>query len=303
MQAAAANLTGVTTIDWGTDPGPDAFERFYRQLTDRDDLPTIPEVARHLTTAVNRESTTAKELASLIQRDQSLALKLLRLANSAFFSLRRPCTGIGHAVTLLGFGTVRDLVMTLSLWGSIGDADPTTRRRRKSLWLHCASVGAAAKMVAKRVRGVDPGEALSAGLLHDIGKLLLGLRVGSTYWEMLDVAEETGADPTIVEQEAFGIHHGTVGKYLLQLWALPEPLHQAVAEHHNLLEISVPVGLGQVVNAANRLVGLLDPGREAEAVAILETLAPGRLTAEMWPALRDDLEAEQQQLAGFFGDA
>jgi hypothetical protein len=58
-----------------------------------------------------------------------------------------------------------------------------------------------------------------------------------------------------------------------------------------------------VVNGANRLVGLLEPGREAEAVAILETLAPGRLTAEMWPTLRDDLEAEQQQLAGFFGDA
>jgi HD-like signal output (HDOD) protein len=303
MQAAAANLAGVTEIDWGTDPGPEAFERFYRQLTDRDELPTIPEVARHLTAAVNRDTTTAKQLAELIQRDQSLALKLLRLANSAFFSLRKPCTGITHAVTLLGFGTVRDLVMTLSLWGAIGDTDPTTRRRRKALWLHCATVGAAAKIVGKKVRGIDAGEALSAGLLHDIGKLLLGLRLGSTYWEMLDVAEETGVDTITVEQEAFGIHHGTVGKYLLQLWSLPEPLCLAVAAHHDPLEISVPVSLGQVVNASNRLVGLLTPEHDEEAGAILEKLEPGRLTADQWPSLRSDIAAEQQQLAGFFGDA
>jgi len=303
MQATAVNLASVTDVDWGTDPGPEAFERFYRQLTDRDELPTIPEVARHLTVAVNRETTTARQLAALIQRDQALALKLLRLANSAFFSLRKPCTGIAHAVTLLGFGTVRDLVMTLSLWGSIGDSDPTTRRRRKALWLHCATVGATAKILGKKIRGVDAGEALSAGLLHDIGKLLLGLRLGSTYWEMLDVAEESGTDPTTVEHEAFGIHHGTVGKYLLQLWSLPESLCDAVAGHHDLLEVSVPVSLTQVVNAANRLVELLDPGCEEEAGVIIETLEPGRLTADLWPELRSDIEAEQQQLAGFFGDA
>jgi putative nucleotidyltransferase with HDIG domain len=301
---AAAGTERITTIDWGLEPGQDSFERFYRQITDRDDLPSIPEVARQLMMAVNRETTTGRELASLIGRDQSLAAKLLRLANSAFFGLQRTVTDLGQAVTLLGFGHVRDLVMTLSLWGSIGDGDPTTTKRRKPLWIHCASVAAAAKLLAKKVGRMDVGEALSAGLLHDIGKLLLGLRLGATYWEMIDQAEEMGTDPTMVELDAFGIHHGTVGQYLLQLWSLPETLSQAVSEHHEPLEIEPgsTVGVGHVVNAANRIVHLLaHGGEEEEAGAILEALAPGKLRADMWPAMRDDLEAEQEQIAGFFG--
>ena len=291
----------VTAIDWGLEPGPAAFERFYRQITDRDELPTIPEVARHLMMAVNCETTSPRELASLIGRDQSLAATLLRLANSAFFGLQRTVTDLGHAVTLLGFGNVRDLVMTLSLWSIIGDGDPTTSKRRKPLWIHCASVAAAAKLLAKRVGRLDAGEALSAGLLHDIGKLLLGLRLGATYWEMLDRADEAGEDSTTVETDAFGIHHGTVGQYLLQLWALPQPLYEAVSLHHEPLDYGRAIGIQQVVSAANRVVHLMVRGSEEGIVELLETLAPGRLTAEAWPALRGEFEAEQEQIAGFFG--
>jgi len=299
----AASSGKITEIDWALDPGQAAFERFYRQITDRDDLPTIPEVARHLMMAVNRETTTPRQLASLIGRDQSLAVKLLRLANSAFFGLQRTVTDLGQAVTLLGFGSVRDLVMTLSLWGAIGNGDPVTLKRRKPLWIHCASVAAASKLLAKRVGRIDAGEALSAGLLHDIGKLLLGLRLGATYWDMLDQAEETGTDPTTIELDAFGIHHGTVGQYLLQLWALPQTLSDGVSAHHAPLtmEPGSAIGLPHVVNAANRIVRLIAHESEQEAIAVLESLAPGRLTAEMWPALQEEFEAEQEQIAGFFG--
>lgn len=299
----AASSGYVTEIDWGLEPGQAAFERFYRQITDRDDLPSIPEVARHLMMAVNRETTTARELASLIGRDQSLAAKLLRLANSAFFGLQRNVTDLGQAVTLLGFGSVRDLVMTLSLWGSIGESDPETSKRRKPLWIHCASVAAVAKLLAKKIGRIDAGEALSAGLLHDLGKLLLGLRLGGTYWEMTDQAKAMVTDATTAELDAFGIHHGTVGQYLLQLWGLPETLAEGVSTHHDPLEVEpgAPIGISHVVNAANRIVHSVAQGNQEEAGAVLEALAPGRLTADMWSALQKDFEAEQEQIASFFG--
>jgi HD-like signal output (HDOD) protein len=300
MALAAIDDTGITSVDLTGEPGPEAFERFYRQVTDRDELPTIPEVARRLMLAVNRESTSARELVSLLGRDQSLAAKLLRLANSAFFALRRPVTDLSQAVTLLGFGSVRDLVMTLSLWGSLGDSDPTTRKRRKILWVHCASVGATAKILAKRIGRIDTGEALSAGLLHDVGKLLLALRLGATYWDMLDQAEDAEASPTAVEKEAFGIDHGLIGQYMLQLWGLPDPLCIAVGQHHEALVLDGPIGIPQVVNAANRLVHLMGPEHVEEAVTLFTALAPQRLTAEMWPEIREEVEAEHRQIAGFF---
>ncbi len=303
MVTAAGSAVGVTAVDWSAEPDPEAFERFYRQVTDRDDLPTIPEVARRLVVAVNRETTTGRELASLLSSDAALVAKLLSLANSAFFALARPVTDVGHAVTLLGFGTVRDLVMTLSLWGSLGDKDPATRARRRSLWIHCASVGAIAKALAKKIGRIDTGEALSAGLLHDVGKLLLGLRLGGTYWEMLDQACADGMEPTAVEIETFGVHHGVIGQYLLRLWALPETLCHAVSQHHEPLVATAPVGVVQVVNAANLLADFTAPAHDPEAGVILETLAPERLRADMWPLMRDDLEAERRQIAGFFDAA
>jgi putative nucleotidyltransferase with HDIG domain len=253
--------------------------------------------------AVNRETTTAKALGALLSRDQALAAKLLRLANSAFFALPRRVSDLGHAVTLLGFGAVRDLVMTLSLWGSLGDSDPTTRRRRKALWMHCATVGAISKILAKKIGRVDAGEALSAGLLHDVGKLLLGLRLGATYWDMLDQAAEAEMNPVKVETEAFNVHHGVIGQYMLRLWGLPESLCDAVSQHHDPLVFhGAMVGVPEVVNAANRLVHLMGPEHEEEAATLLAALAPDRLRAEMWPAIRDDVEAEQNQIAGFFDD-
>lgn len=291
---------GVTTVDLSGEPGPGSFERFYRQVTDRDDLPTIPEVARRLMMAVNRETTTARQLAVLLSRDQALTAKLLRLANSAFFALARPVTDLGHAVALLGFGAVRDLVMTLSLWGSLGDSDPITCKRRKALWMHCATVGAISKILARKVGRSDAGEALSAGLLHDVGKLLLGLRLGATYWDMLDQAEDAEINPTEVEIEAFGVHHGVIGHHMLRLWGLPEVLCAAVSGHHDALVLDGPVGVPEIVNAANRLVHLMAPEHEEEAATLLIALAPARLSAAMWPSIRADVEAEQEQIAGFF---
>lgn len=300
MTTPAGHILNPGTLDWTAEPGPKAFERFYRLITDRDELPTVPEVAQRLMQIVNKETANSAELVALLTRDQALAAKLLRLANGAFFALPRPVTDLGHAVRLLGFGTVRDMVMSLSLWGSLGDTDPATRKHRQALWVHCASVGVISKLLAKKIGRLDPGEALSAGLLHDLGSVLLGLRLGTTYWDMLDQAEDAKVDPTQVERDTFGLHHGIVGQYMLQMWALPQTLCDAVGRHHDPPIFDNPVGIAHVVNAANHLVRLVAPEHDEQAGALLAALAPGRLTADMWPMLRDDFEAEQRQIRGLF---
>src|SRR5437870_5618694 len=109
---------------WDAPERSPAQERFYRELMAVERLPSAPEIAQRLLVAINREDAHARHLTALIVRDQSLSARLLRLANSAFFSIRTRVTSIHHATTLLGFARVRDLALGLSVWGALEGKGP-----------------------------------------------------------------------------------------------------------------------------------------------------------------------------------
>jgi HD-like signal output (HDOD) protein len=176
---------------WDGPPRTPALERFYRELMAVDKLPSAPEIARKTLATVNRDTASLNDLATLIARDQALAARLLRIANAAFFAVRGKVTSIAQAVTLLGFARVRDLVLGLSVWGALEGNGANARRFRTRLWIHSAMVGSAARMLAERTQ-VDEADAFTAGLLHDIGKLVLGLRLGDSYWDLLEDALDDG---------------------------------------------------------------------------------------------------------------
>jgi putative nucleotidyltransferase with HDIG domain len=229
MQAASPKAS--QRQGWDAPERSPAQERFYRELMVAEQLPSAPQIAQRMLVAVNREDSSATELAALIGRDQSLTARLLRLANSAFFAIRTRVTSIGQAVTLLGFARVRDIALGLSVWGALDAKDPAGRRYRRRMWIHSATVAATAKMLCERTDG-DAATAFTAGLLHDVGKLVLGMRLGQSYWALLDEAVERGESAATVEAEAFGCHHATVGGWLLQIWQLPPAIVDPVALHH-----------------------------------------------------------------------
>jgi putative nucleotidyltransferase with HDIG domain len=208
-----------------------ALEMFRNELLHFQHLPAAPEIVQQVIALVGRETTNARVLGDFVGRDPTLAARLLGFANSSFVAARRPVTDIGQAIVLLGVSQVRDLVLTASVWGELGEQRGITPARRRTLWVHSATVAAAAKRLAPDV-GADDGTAFTAGLLHDVGKLVLGLRLGESYWRMLEQAEEDGRDVADVERETFGCHHGTVGGWLLGMWRLPEELGEAASLHH-----------------------------------------------------------------------
>jgi len=298
MTAAASAQRRV----WDTPERAPTLERFYRELMTLDQLPSAPEVAQKMLVMVNRDNVSAKDLAALIARDQSLTARLLRLANSAFFAIRSKVTSIPQAVTLLGFVRVRDLVLGLSVWNALDGKSSAGRRHRKQMWIHTATVAAVAKMLAERNRR-DGAEAFAAGLLHDVGKLVLGVRLGDTYWSMLDDAAETGEGAAVLEEAAFGCHHGIVGAWLMQLWQLPPTLAEAVALHHDPLDHAFGLDLPTLITVADKLVGATDPASGVTRTDTLDEVhdfAPELLTAEQWRRLWGDLAREQQAIAGIF---
>jgi len=287
---------------WDAPERSPAQERFYRELMAVERLPSAPEIAQRLLVAINREDAHARHLTALIVRDQSLSARLLRLANSAFFSIRTRVTSIHHATTLLGFARVRDLALGLSVWGALEGKSPDARRWRRLLWTHTSLVAATAKTLAERT-GHDGNTAFTAGLLHDVGKLVIGLRLGDSYWSLLDEALADGREGAELEAEAFGCHHATVGGWLLQLWALPPALVDAVALHHEPLVADFGLDLPAVVAVANRLVNATDPASGVARNQVLDEIrafAPGLLSADTWPEMYASLAREQHAVAGIF---
>jgi putative nucleotidyltransferase with HDIG domain len=278
-----------------------ALEKFYRELMTVEKLPSAPEIARRTLATVNRDTASLNDLTALIGRDQALAARLLRIANGAFFAVRGKVTSIPQAVTLLGFTRVRDLVLSLSVWGALEGTSHAARRFRTRLWTHSAMVAAAARMLAERTNH-DEASAFTAGLLHDVGKLVLGLRLGDSYWELLeDAIEDGGAAQT--EQAAFSCDHAAVGAWLLQLWGMPADLVEAVALHTDPLVLDHGLDTTSLVAVADRLIHATDAGSGTARADVLDELrhaVPGLVEGEAWREIWAALFKEQQSLASVF---
>jgi putative nucleotidyltransferase with HDIG domain len=302
MSTEAAHERAKQRRAWDAPERSPAQERFFREIMSAQKLPSPPEVAQRMLVAVNREEARVQDLAKLIARDQSLTAALLRLANSAFFALRSKVTSIHQAVTLLGFTRVRDLVLGLSIWSSLDGKDPAGRRHRKRMWTHTATVAATAKLLVERTGG-DGGAAFAAGLLHDIGKLVLGLRLGQSYWSLLEEAASSGETSAVIEEATFGCHHGTVGGWLLQIWQLPPALVDPVALHHDPLDPEFGMDLTSAVAVANRLIDATDPESGAtrgDVLAEVRAFAPGLLGTEEWRDMYANVAREKKAVAGIF---
>ena len=263
-------------------------------------LPSAPEIARRTLATVNRDDANLNDLATLIARDQALTARLLRIANGAFFAVRKRVTSIPQAVTLLGFGRVRDLVLGLSVWGALEGAGATARRFRRRLWIHSSMVAAAARMLAERTNQ-DAASAFTAGLLHDIGKLVLGLRLGDSYWELLEDADDEGG-AAAVERAALSCDHAIVGGWLLQLWGMPSDLVEAVALHNELV-VADGLDTATIIAVANRLLHATDASSGVAREDVLEELRsaiPGLLEGNTWREIWAALFKEQQALSTVF---
>jgi len=179
-------------------------QQFRAEVIARKNLPTIPTVLARILQLVDAESASGKELIKVIENDQALTGKMLRLANSAFFGQTRKVATIPRAVVLLGFSSVRNLALCVKVWDALGTG--IARNRLDELWAHAVTVAVAAKAIAAKLRAGDPDEAFTAGLLHDVGRLVLAMRFREEYWRAVGGASEAEAVER-TEALEFGVDH------------------------------------------------------------------------------------------------
>jgi putative nucleotidyltransferase with HDIG domain len=256
-----------------------ARREFRADVIARKSLPTIPTTLATIITLVGDDRAGARKLVGLVEQDQALAARLLRLANSAFFGQARKVTTIPRAVLLLGFSTVRNLALGVKVWETLGTG--VTRAEVDRRWRHAVEVAVVARVLARRLGQVSPDEAFTAGLLHDIGQLLLAMRLKEHYWAIVRSATPTD-DLAMLEQSSLGIDHAEVGAWLLESWNLPPLLVDGVRRHHDL---EVRAGLAWIVGAASRLVnrtGIVPGDVAPEASPVLSELG---LSEDDWSGM------------------
>ena len=197
-----------------------------------EDLPTIPTTLTRVMELTAREETSAADLAKVINADQSVAVKVLKVANSAFFGLPRKISDLQRAVTMLGFLQVRDLCLGLSVFDSLFLPTKGAYFNRAKFWKHCYIVAHLTREIARRTAGVEGGNAFAAGLLHDVGKVFLDRYFSALFRKILEEVDLRQASFHEVEQELIGTGHEVIGAYLLSRWNLPDDLVAGVGGHH-----------------------------------------------------------------------
>ena len=198
-------------------------------------LPTLPAVVGRILEIANDSGSSASELAELVSRDMSVSAKVLNLANSAIYGFPRRISTIPQAVVVLGFDTVRSLALSVSVFESLARSSGGERGfDREAFWMHSIGCGTAARLIAGALGQRDIGTPFVAGLLHDLGKVILDIYFNKEYREVVQRATEGGRSASDVETDLLEIDHAEVGGWLAFRWRFPEVLVTPIESHHHL---------------------------------------------------------------------
>jgi len=237
-------------------------------------LPTLPTVAARLIDLVDNPKTSATQVGKLISEDQVLTARILKMCNSAYYGLGRDVTSVQQAIVLLGFDNVRELSLSVSVINAFRNVQGSSLLDINSFWDHCGYVGIASRFLAKRYAPGLAGEAFTAGLLHDIGKVVLMEFLGKEFSKVLDINKERKEELYLLEREILGVDHGEIGFWLGEKWKLPPNLCAVMQHHHHPEEEEEHQELVCLVALADLFVRIMKKGYSGNP-------APPKISAQL----------------------
>lgn len=208
------------------------------RILDADGLPTLPAVAIEAVRLMEGESSSFQSIAQLIKNDQVLAGRILHYANSAYAGMGRQVSSISQAISLLGFNTVRSIILSVSVFDCFTSQFAQQKLSLVNFWLHSIGVAVTAEKLAQRLAFPSPEEAYMAGLIHDLGKLVCYKQFPEKFQEVCRELEQRGAFSTRptshldIEKAILDTDHTEVGRLIAERWNLPEVLGRTMWLHH-----------------------------------------------------------------------
>jgi putative nucleotidyltransferase with HDIG domain len=264
-------------------------------------LPTLPAIVMEINRMLQDYDITIGKICRKIETDQALVSGILRLVNSAFFGFQSKIGNISHALMLLGFNTVRNALVSVSVIRAFQPKGDLNGFRIEDFWKHSVAVAVTSRRLAEISRLHAPDDSFIAGLLHDIGKVILAQHFQDLFEKVWQTMHENHTTFYEAEKKVLSIDHAMIGGYVTKKWRLPAGLMSAIQCHHGLRESlgnDHLSSLPRIVRAADLIVYRHgeNPVEGCNAPALLEDpdpqLNPHVVAAPQWfPPLKEEIAA------------
>jgi putative nucleotidyltransferase with HDIG domain len=244
-------------------------------------LPPLPQALIRAVQIMRNPNARRGELARVVALDQALTGLFLRMVNSAYYGIPRRITSLQEALNLLGYETVEATIFAISASKLLSSPLPAYRLDGGSFWQHSVAVAAGAEWIARRRKVLPTSDAYVAGLLHDVGKLVMDMVMDhqSSWGE--ESEEDTEAKSWLeVERAVTGQDHGAVGGLVVRSWNLPDRIVEAVACHHTPAAAEIDREFVSIIHLAN--AGALMTGRGLGVDGLRSTLEPFAIDQLAW---------------------
>lgn len=268
------------------------------------DLPALPHVVFQIMDLTDDPRATAQDVGKVISQDQGLTAKVLRLANSAYYGYSRKVATVSDATVLLGFATIRSIVIAASMSDILNRELTGYALGPGDLWKHSFGTAMTSRFIAQRSRFGAFEVAYTAGLLHDIGKVILNQFMKEIYQEVAGEATQYQISFLEAENRVLGFNHAVVGSRVARKWRLPADIVEAIAFHHNPVLAEKNPHLTALVHVSDALCSSLGLGVGADGMLYpvsknaMELLHLGGNDIEVIAEELSDIMIELQQGTG-----
>ncbi len=196
------------------------------------EMPPLPQSVTQILEISKSTKSSAQDLAKVFERDPALAANILKIANSSSYGFTRKISTMTHAIVCLGLDTVKSIALTSSTQEMLNNEIPAYDLEKGMLLQHSITCATCARIIAQRIGYKDCEEAYTAGLLLDIGKVILSRFAEDQFNQIIEKTKDNKTPFNIAEQEVLGFDHPRIGGRIIKKWNLPPILIEAVQYHH-----------------------------------------------------------------------
>jgi putative nucleotidyltransferase with HDIG domain len=190
-------------------------------------MPAFPKSVQRVLELTRDVNSTPKDLVEVIDKDPVLTVKILKVVNSAYYSLPKQITSVGHSVVYLGFNTIKNLALSIASIGMLPKSNEAGFDGQQYL-LHSLATAAIAKQIALKSGDADPMDCFIAGLLHDFGKVVLAQFMPLDFRAALEVSQQQGRSLHLALRDTLGVDHAVVGAMLVEKWRFAPQLVETI---------------------------------------------------------------------------
>lgn len=227
-----------------------------------DKLVSLPEVCFLVNDLVNDPNSDIKQIGSVISQDPDLTARLLKLVNSSFYGFSTPIETVSRAIMMVGLRELQHMVWASSAVETFSNLPPADANMA-SFWRHSIFTAVTARIIARECHVLHPERLFVSGLLHDIGRLLIFIKLPTQAQQIIDVQhKKPERDLSEIEKSILGFDHAELGQVLCESWQLPESLSVAIANHHGMRLNDEYQLESSILHVANLMAHALEIGEE-----------------------------------------